>query len=66
MIRIAITAAVFEAIATLPFGSAVFEREPDAKGERQMWLARSVVDRLHALRDPGESYSDVILRLAKG
>jgi hypothetical protein len=25
-----------------------------------------VIDRLRALRGPGESYSDVILRLAKG
>ena len=53
MTRIAITAAAFEAIAaTLPFGSAVFEREPDAKGERQIWLARSVLDRLRAMRGP--------------
>ena len=66
MIRITITAAAFEAIATLPFGPALFERDPDAKGEHQIWLARAVVDRLKTLRAPGESYSDVILRLAKG
>ena len=67
MIRISITAAAFEAIAaTLPFGSAGFEREPDAKGERQIWLEQRFVDRLCAMRGPGESYSDVILRLAKG
>ncbi len=29
-------------------------------------LDRKFVDRLGALRGPGESYSDVILRLAKG
>ena len=29
-----------------------------------MWLPAAVVDRLRALRAPGESYSDVILRLA--
>jgi hypothetical protein len=41
MIRISITAAAFEAIAaTLPFGSVGFEREPDANGERQIWLSR--------------------------
>ena len=28
-------------------------------------LARHVVDRLRAMRGPGESYSDVILRLAR-
>jgi hypothetical protein len=67
MIRISITAAAFEAIAaTLPFGSVGFEREPNAKGERFVWLARAVVDRLTAARGPGESYSDAIIRLAKG
>ena len=66
MIRISITAAAFETIAALPFDLALFERDPDAKGEHQVWLARAVVDRLAALRGPGETYSDVILRLAKG
>jgi hypothetical protein len=41
------------------------EREADAKGERQIWLERKFVDRLRLLRGPGESYSDVILRLAE-
>jgi hypothetical protein len=31
-----------------------------------IWLEPRVLDRLKALRGPGESYSDVILRLAKG
>jgi len=39
---------------------------PNEKGERWIWLDPSVVDRLRYLRGPGESYSDVILRLAKG
>jgi hypothetical protein len=66
MIRISITAAAFDAIAaTLP-GSVLFEREPDDKGERQIWLEPRFVDRLRAMRGPGESYSDVILGLAKG
>jgi hypothetical protein len=38
MIGISITAAAFEAIAALPFGSAVFERDPDAKGEHRFGL----------------------------
>ena len=39
MIRIAISQAFFEAIAaTFPLGSVSFEPEPDAKGERQIWL----------------------------
>ena len=46
-IRISITAAAFEAIAaTLRFGSVGFEREPDANGERQLWLEPRILDRL--------------------
>lgn len=33
--------------------------------ERQIWLEPRVLDRLKALRGPGESYSDLILRLAE-
>jgi hypothetical protein len=66
MIRLSITPAAFDAIAsTLPFGSAGFERDLDAKGDRQVWLEPRVLDRLRAMRGRGESYSDVILRLAK-
>jgi len=61
LIRIAITTAAFDAIAsTLPLGSVGFEPEVGAKGERLVWVETSVVDRLSALRGPGESYSDVI------
>jgi hypothetical protein len=63
MIRIAITQAAFEAIAkTLALGSVNYENATNEKGERLIWLDSSVVDRLRALRGPGESYSDVILR----
>jgi hypothetical protein len=66
MIRIAITPAAFEAIAaTLPLGSVGYEPQPNPKGERLIWLDSAVVDRLAALRGPGESYSDVILRLVE-
>ena len=65
MIRIAISQAAFEAIArTLAFGSVSFENKIDEQGERLIWLEPSVVDRLRALRGPGESYSEVILRVA--
>jgi len=65
MIRIAITAQAFEAIAaTLPLGSVSYENETNEKGERYVWLDHSVVNRLRAMRGPGESYSDVIIRLA--
>jgi hypothetical protein len=65
VIRIAISEAAYEAIAgTLLRGSAAIELEANARGEKLVWLNRTVVDRLAALRGPGESYSDVILRLA--
>jgi len=64
LIRISITPAAFEAIAaTLPLGSVGYESKVDTMGERLVWLEAAVVDRLTALRGPGESYSDVILRL---
>jgi hypothetical protein len=36
-----------------------------ADGSVHIWLDPGVVARLKALRGPGESHSDVILRLAK-
>ena len=66
MVRISISQAAFEAIArTLPLGSAAVEPEADAKGQRLIWLEPNVVDRLRAMRGPGESYTDVILRIAE-
>jgi hypothetical protein len=63
MIRIAITQAAFEAIAsTLPVGSVTFEIEATV-GDHFVWLAPNVVNRLRFLRGPGDTYSDVILRL---
>jgi hypothetical protein len=65
VVRIAISVDAFEAIArTLPAGSVGYEAEVNEEGERLIWLDRAVVDRLRALRGPGESYSDVILQLA--
>ena len=66
LIRISITPAAFEAIAaTLQLGSVGYEPELNAKGERLIWLEAAFLDRLRAMRRPGESYSDVILRLAQ-
>jgi hypothetical protein len=66
MIRIAIIPAAFEVIAaTLPLGSVGYESQPNAKGERLIWIEAAIVDRLGAMRGPGESYSDVILRLVE-
>lgn len=66
MIRIAISVEAFDAIArTLALGSVGYENKTDENGDRLIWLDRAVVDRLRSLRGVGESYSDVILRLAK-
>jgi hypothetical protein len=66
MIRIAITAAAFEAIkATLPLGSVGYEAGADAKGERLIWIDDRQADKLAATGRPGESYSDIILRLVE-
>jgi len=66
MIHVAISRAAFDAIAsTMPLGSVAYESEPNPNGERMIWLEPRVLDRLKAMRGPGESYSDVILRLAE-
>jgi hypothetical protein len=62
MVSILITAAAHEAIRSLfPDTTAV-----SADGAMvKIWLDRDVLSRLRSLRGSGESYSDVILRLAK-
>ena len=60
------TVAAYDAIrATLPLGSVAVEPGLSAKGERTVWLEDAMADRLGAMRGPGESYSEAILRLAK-
>jgi hypothetical protein len=64
MICIAISQAAFDAIArTLALGSVGYENATNDQGERYVWLEPNMVARLRALRGPGESFSDVILRL---
>jgi len=64
MVRIAISPAAFDAIcATLPVGSVAVEAEANEPGERVIWLEAAMVDRLGAMREAGESYSDVFLKL---
>jgi hypothetical protein len=66
VISISITAEAFEAIkATLPKDSDSWPPQYDERGLIRVWLERKFVDRLGAMRGQGESYSDVILRLAK-
>ena len=66
MIAISITPEAYAAIrATLPEGADSRPPQPDGRGSVRLWLGRKFVDRLAQMRGPGESYSDVILRLAK-
>jgi hypothetical protein len=54
-----------EAIArTLPVGSVGYEAEPNERGERYVWLEDAMVNWLGAMRGPGESFSDAIIRIA--
>jgi hypothetical protein len=63
--RVAISQAAFDAIAkTLSLGSVGYENKVNEMGERLIWLESSWSSRLRSLRGPGESYSDIILRLA--
>jgi hypothetical protein len=48
-----------------PLGSVGYDNEINENGERLIWLDRAVIDRLPFLRGSGESYNDVILRLAE-
>jgi hypothetical protein len=65
MIRIAITAAAFEAIkAALPHGSVAHEPQPTAEGGYFIWVQRSWLGKLEALRQPSEGQSETIIRLA--
>jgi hypothetical protein len=67
VIKLAISQAAFDAIAnTLPLGTVAFEGQPNEKGERVIFLDDREADKLAAMRQPGESYSDVIMRLVKG
>jgi hypothetical protein len=66
MIRIAISQAAFDALVeTMQLGTVGFENATDEQGRRLTWLDHAVVARLRAMRGPGESYSDVILRIAE-
>jgi hypothetical protein len=49
----------------MAFGSVNYDAAINAKDERLVWLEPRVIDRLRRLRGPGESYSDVILRLVQ-
>jgi hypothetical protein len=62
MIRVALTDAAYDAIAsTLPKGAARWPMQRD-RGQCFIQVEAAVVDRMRAMRRPGESYSEVILK----
>jgi hypothetical protein len=66
MVTIAITPEAFTIIrAALPHGCKI-ELRPDGYGGYVVTLPNGVLDRLKAMRCPGESYSDPIIRVARG
>jgi hypothetical protein len=67
MVTISISLAAYEAVtATLPEGDVAQAPQIDERGGVRFVVDHKTLDRLTALRGPGESYSDVILRMAKG
>ena len=65
MIRLVLTEGVYDAIAsTLPKGTARWPMQRD-RGQCFIQVEAAVVDRMRGMRRPGESYSDVILRLVE-
>jgi hypothetical protein len=63
MIRLVLTEGAYDAIAsTLPKGSARWPMQRD-RGKCFIQVEAAVVDRMRAMRKPGEDYSDVSLRL---
>ena len=64
MIGITISGKAYAAIAdTLPAGSAQRDACFVPDGEYYVWVPQDVVVHLIALRKPGETFSDLILRL---
>jgi hypothetical protein len=65
MIRVAPNDAAYDGIAsTLPKGAARWPMRRD-RGQCFVQVEAAVVDRMRAMRRPGESYSQVILRLVE-
>lgn len=64
MIRIAITAAAYEAIVAGRPECNLLPPQEAPGGQFYLWLFQPLMERLKAARAPGESYSDTILRLA--
>jgi hypothetical protein len=66
MISIPITEEADEALKTRMPRIDQAQTPEGRNGKMRIWVDRKFVDRLLELRLPGESYSDVIVRLTKG
>lgn len=65
-IRVALTDAAYDAIAsTLPKGAARRWPMQRDRGQCFIQVEAAVIDRMRAMRRPGESYSEIILRLVE-
>jgi hypothetical protein len=65
MIRVVLTDEAYDAIAsTLPKGAARWPMQRE-RGQCFIQVEAAVVDRMRAMRRPGESYSEVILKLVE-
>ena len=65
MIAITITPAAHQAVKASLLGTADATPRPGADGLIRIWLDDKFVGRLGQMRGPSETYSDVILRMAK-
>ncbi len=66
MIGVTISGKAYAAIAsTLPATRSIAETKVTPEREYSIWLPRDVVNRLRDLRQPGETFSSVILRLTE-
>ena len=64
--RQALAAVCHEVLVTaLPLGTVAYDPEPNAKGEHLIWLKEDGSTSSTPCASPGESYSDVILRLVE-
>lgn len=67
MIRVAVSRSAYRASKrTLPVGEIAPKRERDGQGRYLLCLDEATANNLGVRRRIGETYSDVILRLAKG
>jgi hypothetical protein len=66
MIGITISGKPYSVIAATLQAHAAVEREIAPESEYRVWMPRIAVERVLARREPGETFSDIILRLVKG